>query len=383
MPRLRADCCVSVRGEARSCNCLALLADKPNVVDSIALALQMHFDLDESNKKCQLVAEKRHADRLTKGSKLGRSPKPFQLPMFVGQLTGEEDDDFHEDIREAMEHGICLSAWTTLYNIGRKALEKIRSIVSGMQSMVHGNTGKRNIDEGREDAYQNIIDVLRGLEEEESTPFAVRTVRDSAGRSSLRDNNDYVYLSPAFSKRRCYLEICHKRGWVAVWLDKHKQKFKPIREWNLREGFYRTQEEAVLGRGEVAKRVVSRRSFLRCWAENFPKLKVRAKGEDTCTDCYLLNQKLARIARQKAELLEQLDDGELDGITPEDLNAEIEGYQEVIDECKKHVDMHTAQRAEYNRFLQLSKEALEQQLPADLFTMMRSSTWPKTVQHRF
>ena len=216
-----------------------------------------------------------------------------------------------------------------------------------------------------------------------STLFAVRTVRDSAGRSSLRDNNDYVYLSPAFSKRRCYLEICHKRGWVAVWLDKHKQKFKPIREWNLREGFYRTQEEAVLGRGEVAKRVVSRRSFLRCWAENFPKLKVRAKDEDTCTDCYLLNQKLARIARQKAELLEQLDDGELDGITPEDLNAEIEGYQEVIDECKKHVDMHTAQRAEYNRFLQLSKEALEQQLPADLFTMMRSSTWPKTVQHRF
>ena len=83
----------------------------------------MYFNLDESNKKCQLVANKRYTDRLTKGSKLGKSLKPFQLPMFVGQLTGEEDDDFHEDIREAVEYGICLSAWTTLYNVGRKALK--------------------------------------------------------------------------------------------------------------------------------------------------------------------------------------------------------------------------------------------------------------------
>jgi len=150
----------------------------------------MHFDLDESNKKCQLVTEKRYAGRLTKESNLGKSPKPFQLPMYVRQFTGEEDDDFHEDVREAMEYGICLSAWMTLYNIGRKSLKKIKSIVSGSQSMVHGNTGKRNVDEGREEAYQNIIDVLRGLEENESTPFAVRTVRDANGRSSLHDTND-------------------------------------------------------------------------------------------------------------------------------------------------------------------------------------------------
>ena len=71
--------------------------------------------------------------------------------------------------------------------LDEKSLEKIKSIVSGSQSMVHGNTGKRNVDEGREDAYQNIIDVLCGLEENESTPFAVRTVRDTSGRSSLRD----------------------------------------------------------------------------------------------------------------------------------------------------------------------------------------------------
>ena len=85
----RADCCVSVRGEARSCNCLQLLANKPNIVDFVALVLQMHFDLDKSNKKCQLVTKKRYAGRLTKESNLGKSPKPFQLPMFGRQFTGE------------------------------------------------------------------------------------------------------------------------------------------------------------------------------------------------------------------------------------------------------------------------------------------------------
>jgi hypothetical protein len=156
-----------------------------------------------------------------------------------------------------------------------------------------------------------------------------------------------------------------------LWLDKHKQKFKPIGEWDLREGFHRSQEEADLhGDGEIAKTIVSWRSFLRCWTENFPKLKVRAKGEDTCTDCYLLNQKLARLAREKSALLESFDDDELDGITPEDLNAEIEGYQEVIDECKKHVQMHTAQREELNRLTELSKQALQQMLPMNLMTML-------------
>ena len=79
---------------------------------------------------------------------------------------------------------------------------------------------------------------------------------------------------------------------------------------------------------------VSWRSFLRCWAKHFPKLKVRAKGEDTCADCYLLKLKLLRLAKQKAELLSSLDNDEADGITPEDLAEMIEGYNETMEECK-------------------------------------------------
>ena len=67
-------------------------------------------------------------------------------------------------------------------------------------------------------------------------------------------------------------------------------------------------------------------SFRRIWENKFPKLKVVAKGEDACADCYLLKLKLDRIAREKDQLLDGLADDELAEITPEMLAEEIEGY---------------------------------------------------------
>ena len=107
-----------------------------------------------------LVNEQRQADRLSKYSK---NPRRYQLPVFVDQFTGNESDDFHEDLREAMEYGLCHSAWTTIYNLGRKASERIKSIVQGSQSMVHGNKGKRHFDEDKEKAYNKIIETLGDL----------------------------------------------------------------------------------------------------------------------------------------------------------------------------------------------------------------------------
>ena len=46
---------------------------------------------------------------------------------------------------------------------------------------------------------------------------------------------------------------------------------------------------------------------------------------------------------EKAKLLKQFGNGKLDGITPEELHTEIEGYKEVINEYKKtHVNAHDA-----------------------------------------
>lgn len=364
----RENCCISIQGEARKCNCFQFLADKPNIVKYVALGLKNYFDFDEQSRKFFLVNEQRHADRLLKHS---NSPLRYQLPIFIDRFVGNEDDDFYEDLNEAISLSICHSAWTTVYNMGRKASEKIKSIVEGNQSMVHGNNGKRHVDEDREKAFDEIVTTLSDLQENHSMPFATRIVKDTTGHSSMRDNNECVYLPPSFSKRQCYLGICDRSGWKPVWVDRGKCKFKPISDWKPRNGFFRTEDEAIIhGDGDVVQPIVSWRSFRRCWARKFPKLKVRAKGEDTCADCYMLKLRLDRIAKEKADLLDQLDDDEIDGITPEDLAEQIEGYDEVILECKKHFEMHVAQREEFNSLKVQSKSDLAQGLPLHLMTML-------------
>ena len=48
----RAGCCVTVQGEARS---LAFFANKPLVVNHVALSMQMYFDFDNRNQRYHLA----------------------------------------------------------------------------------------------------------------------------------------------------------------------------------------------------------------------------------------------------------------------------------------------------------------------------------------
>lgn len=248
------------------------------------------------------VNDQRQADRL---SKFTKSSRQYLLPVFVGELDGS-DNELHDDLSEAMEHSVYHSAWSTLYTLGREGSDTIKEIAKGSQSMTHGNKGKRHVNEEREQVYNKITDTLTDLQENFLTPFATRIVRDNTRKLSLRDNNEYVYLPPSFLKRQCYLGVYHEAGWKPAWINRAKGKLKPIREWQPREVFFLTAEQAESSGGEVVEPIVSWRLFRRHWAAHFPKLKVRAKGEDTCADCYLLKLKLARFAKQKVQLLDTL-----------------------------------------------------------------------------
>ena len=140
---------------------------------------------------------------------------------------------------------------------------------------------KRNVDNEREKAYLNIIEILQDLQDNRATPFATRIVRDIAGHSYIRDNNEFMFLPPTFSKRQCRLKICYDSGWTPVWKDRSKCKFMPMGDWNPRKGFYLTKKEVAEHGGEVVETIVSWRSFRHIWQKKFPKLKVCAKGEDT------------------------------------------------------------------------------------------------------
>ena len=156
----------------------------------------------------------------------------------------------------------------------------------------------------------------------------------------------------------------------ACLVEQSKRKVEANKRVATTGRIFLTAEQAKSSRGEVVEPIVSWHSFRCHWATHFPKLKVRAKGEGTCANCYLLKLKLARFAKQKAQLLDTLDDNEIDGVTPEDLAEAMEGYDEVIKECKKHVEIHTAQREQFN---DLKEEALRnflQDLPLHLSTLL-------------
>ena len=82
--------CVSVQGQARKCNCLSFLRDKPCVIDKVALGMQKYFNLDKEGRNLWLTNEQRLVDRLTK---LSNDPKKYQLPLFLSKPTGNKSDD--------------------------------------------------------------------------------------------------------------------------------------------------------------------------------------------------------------------------------------------------------------------------------------------------
>ena len=185
---------------------MSFLRDKPYVIDKVALGMQKYFNLDNEGRNLWLTNEQRLVDRLTK---LSNDPKKYQLPLFLSKPTGNDSDDCRNDLREATELSICHSAWSTLYNFGRRADENIKAIAKG-KTMVNSNKGKHSIDEEKEKAYQLIIYKLRNLQDKHAMPFATRVVRDAAGRSSLRDNNGNVYSPPSFKKTTVLSPTCSR-----------------------------------------------------------------------------------------------------------------------------------------------------------------------------
>ena len=58
------ECCISVQGEARKCNCLSFLCDKPYVIDKVALGMQKYFNLDKEERNLWSTNDQRQVENL-------------------------------------------------------------------------------------------------------------------------------------------------------------------------------------------------------------------------------------------------------------------------------------------------------------------------------
>ena len=84
-----------------------------------------------------------------------------------------------------------------------------------------------------------------------------------------------IILPVEISRRKTFVRWCHDRGWNVKKLHKSKTQRAQTDEWNVRPGFFRTEEEAIENGGDgrnVAKVVFSWTAFMTFWKAEFPHL---------------------------------------------------------------------------------------------------------------
>ena len=367
-----ASCCITSQGCTTTCKCLHFLSDKEKVISLIADKMIRQFDMPATETKEAQASDYRCAKRLSNprhSTKKDGPERNYGLPFISADDSCTDEE--REDVSEANVYGICEAAWSTLHNLGRKGLKTIKSIAEGKSTSVHGNTGKRNAETNENlEAKQSAKVFVQKIEDENGYEHAMRFVRDQAGMTSTREDRGRTFLPPSFSKRNCFMKWCASRGWKVAFCCKGKSKYKRVRDWELEEGFYKTQAEADANGGEVAQPIISYRSFMRMWKKDFPDLHVAQRGEDTCTDCHLLRLRLQNLQKKREQAERDIDEGGADdGTSPEELEeivAELEAY---MADAKKHCTMHGAQRELYNKYMKIAEDDLLNLVPLDLQTL--------------
>jgi len=358
-------------GKARRGNCLSFLSDKPAAVDAVALALVKHFRLDKEMRQQYLVNEYRHSLRHAQSGWNSRhgGQKSFQLPLHYEKAP--EDAEAQTDLKEAAELPIDLSAWTTLFNLKDTALKTIKGTAGGTVGLVHGKTGRSVISKSMEKAYESAQARLTYLKDNYATPFATKFCRDVTGQTSTREDSERVTLPPHMNKRSIFCDWCEQNGWQVKMIDKCKAKMAQIKDWELADGFYRTQAEADQHEGgKVALPICSYRSFIRYWDTNFPKLVIRKSGEDTCDDCHRIMLNIRALERKRDAALakraaEREANGEADvnGTTPSELSEYANKLQAEIDHVRQHIVMADSNRAKYNEYEKQAAEDTANNVP--------------------
>jgi hypothetical protein len=176
-------------------------------------------------------------------------------------------------------------------------------------------------------------------------PSATRFVLEKTGGLSTRDDVDITYLPPSWSKRNVYQRYAASRGWDAT-----------------------TNSIGIVTKiarvGEEQKRLCSWFVFYYYWKSHFPKMRVRKRIEDICSQCYIFQNTYKYCKRPSSCRNNQLSDDKSDTddddhvpsrldpprAPPHDndddsVDAEVLANEEKIVKAAKHVTMAHAMRA--------------------------------------
>ena len=363
--------------------------------------------------------------------------KNYLLPISIPATLSDSVE--LDGLREAFRYRICLHAWCNIHNIGWRRHKTMSNIFEKMEMPKQKNVGNMNRRKPLMESISSIRKKLTWAQDNLACPFATKLVRDVAGLVTLRNNgaddeDDLVFLPPNTTMRGMWLDWVRERGWDPVQTCKNRRIYKSKRDWVLAPNCYETADEVegaepiTLPDGStleprIAKQAVIFETFRKLWKKEFPHLRIRGRGEDTCTDCFKIKNKLRHLLRKKmiAELkvaaikenaptptentsedeptespdeaalrmttdLKEFFEGDCpetekehtdtdiyEEVSPDDLVELIEEINAEVELATTHVKMHIAQREEAKKEIEEGKLDYKNKLP------IKQSTFPLTM----
>ena len=270
------------------------------VLDTITKGMLNYWELKPRSRKAYQIDQVQFSQALAQphwNNKKGVD-RDFVLPIAISDtIVGGAVTD---ELQHAFQHRICIWAWCELHTIGKRRYCGLKQCAVALQIPLSKNTGNQNRRRPLAGALDSARNKLKWAADNLACPFATKIVKDMAGLTSLRynptdDSEQLVFLPPNATVRGLWLDWVHERGWDPVKTCRSSQIFAKKEDWVRSPGCYETQEEVdaaehvlladdTLVPPQVSQPVVTLPCFRQLWKREFSYLKVRGRGEDTCTD---------------------------------------------------------------------------------------------------
>ncbi len=238
---------------------------------------QMYFSaLSKTEQQSRVVEWMRMSSLLQEGGVYCRAAggakghKYYAIPFITPPDCNQED---YDDLRQA---SICRSSLMDILGVGKEWWATCQRHADNNTIPDYRTKGKpSNFKRKWDDIFaESLVDHFEELRKE-TAPIATRYVREVTGEVTTRDDDDKnEYLSPNWSKRRCYAKYCLSRGVHVRANNKGTIIKSPLPGW---EG------------GEPLPTPPSWPGYLYFWKRHYSFLKVSRPAEDICPQCCIFH----------------------------------------------------------------------------------------------
>ena len=261
----------------KDCSCFLLIKDDEKKLCMVAEYMLHWSSLKYCEKKNKWIEWMLSSRAMHTGEETRykfKNGKIFPLPlMSTNNLHLIQDDNVPL---------ICRDALCRIFHIGRQFMRNTN--FNQMTETVDRRSmaGKKSNNRLDSTTESNLFEYFNELKEQAS-PFSTRIVREEVGLLSRDDDPDIILLPPHMTKRRLYDAWCYRMGWMPQLSKRCKGTYKSIKDYEQRDQDDHLQVP-LFPTGSMRECVVTWTTFLAFWKRHFPKMRIRSRGADTCTD---------------------------------------------------------------------------------------------------